>query len=133
SVHGLNRILEAEAREPACYFSRAESLHANARSLRGAARVVARAHPVGRKPGFDDDDAIRLQMVPEAAQRLRDAIERVQVADRAAQAKDGIVPMGKQKTAHVRLEESPGGVLRTRNPEKIWTQVQSIHGESVEA
>src|SRR5205809_4201034 len=74
SVHGLNRILEAEAREPACYFSRAESLHANARSLRGAARVVARAHPVGRKPGFDDDDAIRLQMVPEAAQRLRDAI-----------------------------------------------------------
>src|SRR6266566_6296858 len=58
SVHGLNRILEVQARDPPVDLGRAESLHANARSFGGAARVVARTHLVGRKPRFDDDDAI---------------------------------------------------------------------------
>src|SRR5438876_11299342 len=86
AVHGLNRILEVQARDPPVDLGRAESLHANARSCGGAARVVARTHLVGRKPRFDDDDAIRFQMLPETAQRLRDAIARLQVADRAEQA-----------------------------------------------
>src|SRR2546422_396465 len=44
---------------------------------------------------------------------------------------DDVVASGKMKIAHVGFEELPGGVLRSRNSEELWIEVETVDRETM--
>src|SRR5438132_12361544 len=70
-------------------------------------------------------------MVPKAAQRLCHSVQCLHISDGTKETEDDVVASGKMKIAHVGFEELPGGVLRSRNSEEVWIEVETVDRQTM--
>jgi hypothetical protein len=70
-------------------------------------------------------------VISKAADGARHAIERAQVADRAEEAHDGVVPATEIEVAHVGQHEAARGTLAVCDLHERRVQVDAIHRQAV--
>src|SRR5215203_568863 len=84
-----------------------------------------------REPWLDERQAAWCEMVAETGQRARHPLQRAQIADRAEQTQQRVVAIRQLKVAHVRHDETPGGILRRHDPHERRLDVETVYGESL--
>ena len=127
----FNGVLKPETRQSTVHFGRPDAADTHIRALARALCVVPRPHLVRRKPWLKNDDPVSRQMVPKAAQRLCHSVQCLHISDGTKETEDDVVASGKMKIAHVGFEELPGGVLRSRNSEELWIEVETVDRETM--
>jgi hypothetical protein len=85
----------------------------------------------GRKPGLDDDDASRRQVITKSLEGPAHSIEGLEIADRTEKAQHCIVPIREVKIAHIGYEEPPCRMFLLRNADESGIEIYAIHGEAL--
>ena len=70
-------------------------------------------------------------MIAETGQRARHPLQRAQIRDRAEQTQQRVVTIRQLEVAHIRYDETPGGILRRRDPYERRLDVETVYGESL--
>jgi hypothetical protein len=116
-------VVEAQTRETSRNFDSTATGHPDAIGFPGVFCDPPVFENTGRKPGLNDNDATRRQVLAKTSQRSDDTIERAQIPDRAEEAHDGIVSVRESELTHVGFEESTARVFLLGNAHEGGIQI----------